>query len=565
MAARKGRFKRFLLYTFFILLTLILIGSIYFYFRTKIEPPEVADKSALNLKVTKVTDTYFTIGNNWIKKNKGGLWEMYVEGEPFERGVIIGKLAEPLIRKQEVAFISQIKKIIPSEFYLKFLKYFIAWFNRDIDTFIPEEYKLEIYGESFAASHDYDFIGDPYHRILNYHGAHDIGHAIQDKNLLVGCSALAVWGNKTTDSTMIIGRNWDFYVGDDFAEDKMVIFFNPSKGSKFMIVTWGGMIGAVSGMNEHGLTVALNAGRSDIPTAAATPIAILTREILQYATNIDEAYAIAKKRKSFVSESLIIGSLKDGKTAIIEKSPNKIDIVYPENNGNEIICTNHFRGDAYKDDQYNLTQIKESASFYRYNRMTELLNTKPKLDYKGVAAILRDQKGQKGVDIGMGNELAVNQLISHHSIIFEPEKSLAWVSSNPLQLGTYYAYNLNEIFSKQEKPAVDGDITIDSLNIPEDTFLTSGYKKFLVFKGLKNKITEFLSNDEAKDLTNEELTVFQKSNPEYYYTYSLLGDYYKKKGDKAKAEENYKLGLSKVIATKQEKDHIVKQLQELKN
>jgi isopenicillin-N N-acyltransferase-like protein len=189
-----------------ILLGLILLFLIYFAWAVIKFPPKIADRSAEKLLRTEVSKNFYTIGNNWLKKNENGNWELYVEGDDFERGVIYGKLTKELAEKQEIAFISQIQQLVPSRSYLNFLKYFVAYFNRNLDGYVTDEYKREIYGVSLSASDLFDDIGPKYMRMLNYHAAHDIGHALQDKNMTVGCTAFSTWNNKSADGKLLIGR-----------------------------------------------------------------------------------------------------------------------------------------------------------------------------------------------------------------------------------------------------------------------------------------------------------------------------------------------------------------------
>ena len=532
-------------------LILLAIGAVYLVQVSKVDPPRPANMSSLQLQRTDHGDGFYTIKNNWFRHSKSGLYELYVEGEPFERGVINGKLTEELVVRQEDHFAEQISKMIPSKFKRNFLKYLIGFFNRKLDKNVTEEYKEEIYGVSESASPKYQYLGTNYQRILNYHAAHDIGHAVQNL-AMVGCTSFGTWGSMSADSTMIIGRNFDFYVGDKFAEDKIVAFFAPTTGHKFMTVTWGGFIGAVSGMNDQGLSITINAAKSDLPTGSATPVSIVAREILQYAKNIREAISIAGKRKMFVSESFLVASAADNKAVIIEKTPDSLEVYDPQKEF--VVCTNHFQSKGLGKTKMNIEQEHESASSYRYQRLMELLNANGKNTVQKTVNILRDQKGLNGADIGMGNEKAINQLIAHHSVVFEPKKLIAWVSTSPWQLGQYVAYDLNKVFAmkgmKENKEIADS-----SLTIPADSFLLKpAYKQFEVFRNIKQQVL-----DGGKVNT----TQLVNSNPQFYNAYLLAGDYLYKQKEYAAALQNYNLALTKVIATKKEEDHIKAQIKKI--
>lgn len=412
---------------------LLALGLWLWYLTIHADPPRVSPDEIPARRVEQ-TDSLRTFGPNFLRLSKSGYWLLHIEGEAFERGYAAGRLMPDLLYYQEKVFVDRIREMIPSDSYLKFLRFVLVLFNRNLESYIPEENRREIYGISSSCSEAFNAIGTPYERQLNYHAAHDVGHAMQDY-MLVGCSSFGVWNEESADSALLIVRNFDFYVGDDFARNKLITFCTPDSGYRFVSVGWPGMTGVLSGMNEAGLTVTINAAKSTMPVSAATPISILARLILQYASTIGEAYTIASRHKTFVAESLLIGSAADGKAALIEKSPGRIALY--EEAGSRIISTNHFQSEAFAHDERNRENIATSDSPFRYRRIEELLNEAGAVTPPQAADILRDD--------------AVNQHTAHHSVIFHPKKRLMWLSTTPDKMGAYAAYNL-------EGP-------VDSLNI----------------------------------------------------------------------------------------------------
>ena len=279
--------------------------------------------------VVQVNDSLRRWGSSSLRIDPDGLYEMRVCGGPFERGEAIGKLGEDLLYQQEKAFADKLFEMVPSSRYRAFLHYFITIFNRRMGASVPLEYRQEIKAMSASCTHEFDDFGSPYERQMQYHSAHDIGHVMQDY-MLVGCTSFAVWGRESADSSLLMARNFDFYMGEEFAKNKLVLFEKPDSGYAYVSVTWPGMLGVVSGMNTQGLAVTINASKLEVPSSSATPISILVKSILQYASNIEEAETIASSFKTFVCESILVGSANDGRAVIIEKTPSAMGIYSPE-------------------------------------------------------------------------------------------------------------------------------------------------------------------------------------------------------------------------------------------
>jgi len=525
----------------------------------KRDRPDISSYSVSTEPRIPLNDSLFFKADNSLRKNQYGQWELVAAGNPLDLGNTIGDLSQELIRKQEEIFFSKVEEFVPSKFKQDLLRKFLAWYNRQMYLYIKNEYKVEIMGISKYALDKYDYIANKYLRTMYLHSAHDIGHAMQDL-ALVGCSSFAVWGKNTEDGNLLIARNFDFYAGDEFAQEKVISFIQPETGYKFMSVSWAGMIGVMSGMNDKGLTVTINAGKSDIPLIAKTPISLVTREIVQYASNLDEAIEIAKKREIFVSESILVGSAADNKAIIIEMSPDNFG-VYEVKNTSKLICSNHFQSEAYKTDDNNLEHIANSHSQYRYERMEELLNNAEVITPEKAVSILRNTKGLNDRDIGYGNEKALNQLLAHHGVVFEPHKKMVWVSTNPYQLGEFVAFQLDSVFNDSKDKT--STLSLPDLSIAKDSFInTKAFYNYEEYRKEKRNIQKII--DEDLDYNSKDIDSFIALNPESWEVYYLAGTYYYQRKYYKAALLQFEKALSKEITTVPERKEIENYIKRIK-
>ena len=275
--------------------------------------------------------------------------------------------------------------------------------------------------------------------------------------------------------------------------------------------------------------------------------------------------AIADTTQTFVSESLLIASARDGKAAIIEKTPQRTALF--ESLDNYIRCTNHYQSEAFAEDPDNLENISTTDSYYRFERLGELIDSLAPLTPPKAASILRNRYGRGGTDIGLTNEKSLNQAIAHHGVIFEPAKGLMWVSTAPWQVGTFVCYDLKRIFATDES---NHSVQIDTLRrldrpglrIPADQrFLQEDYPRIVRYRSAAEQLRQAI--DQHDGSRQNLLDSLQSSNPNFWGAWNLCGDYYVSLGCKEEARRCWEQALQLEIPRERERLEIERKIEKL--
>ncbi len=170
---------------------------------------------------------------------------------------------------------------------------------------------------------------------------------IPDLAKLGGCSTLVVEPKRSNTDGPLFGRNLDWPPFEGLPEYTVVIVFKPKGKQAFAAVTFPVLFGCLSGMNEAGLSLAINEitaskDKSVSRNLAGTPMMMLFRQILEECKTIDEAEAMLKKADRTTWFCLTLCDTKS--SCVLEVTPK--NIVRRSAVQDVTCCTNHFRTDG---------------------------------------------------------------------------------------------------------------------------------------------------------------------------------------------------------------------------
>lgn len=399
----------------------------------------------------------------WIPKSELGMHQLILSGDPHSRGLAAGKYVRELLYMQERDLITQLDRVFPYPVARRVLEVLaIRWFW-GIDRFFEPWSTAEMYGVSKSAPREFDYLGDPFTRQIAYHGLHEVGQMMVDQGSeAMGCTVVAV----PHRGSWVLGRNFDFEGGRVFDSEKIMKWVFPDEGYAFLSVTWAGMVGAVTGVNEHGLYLSLNAAGSRDFRRHGTPSTLVLLKALQFSRTAEEALKILREEIMFITDIFVLLDSRSGKLFRVEKSPDHTEVIELESPS---IVTNHLISPRWKDDPVNLFRRNELTSLARSERGEALLASldkkaleDPRQAEASVLRILRDKGEANGRPLHLGNRRAIDALIATHVVLLNGPEQILYVSRGPGVSGPLVGFDLRASF-KARRPVVKGGLPRDPI------------------------------------------------------------------------------------------------------
>jgi len=495
------------------------------------------------------------LGKSWVGEREG-LTVIYLKGSPFEIGYADGVLMQGKMHTLENGFLEMIHGYVPQHWFMELLKNYVIYRNRHLSDFVPLEYRTEIYATTLGCPDIHPEEGDFYNRLLNYHAAHDVSYMMIDNPFIAaraGCTAFGAWGGATANGHLITGRNFDWEAAEVFSRDRVVEMCEPDGGIPFISLSWAGMAGVVSGMNRAGVSVTVNGAPSELPSSTATPVAMVAREIMEQAHNLDEALKTLRDAQVFVSTIWLVGSRADGKFVVVEKTPTATNVRAAV--ADSIVCANHFKTPGLKDDPRNTNYMVEATSISREARLTELLHAAHgTLNISEAVNILRDRDLPGGIFAGDGHRATLNAFIATHSTVMDLSDGIFWAASPPNQMGKFVAFDVSD-FSRE----------LPDQTVPADAVLADG--EYVHAQQAKQFLTDgnrALKNKDAS-LALKLAEKAESLNPGFYQNATLRGQALLALSRNGEAAESFESALAAHPAFLKEQEQIEELLQQARN
>jgi predicted choloylglycine hydrolase len=156
------------------------------------------------------------------------------------------------------------------------------------------------------------------------------------------CSTITLPPSASTDHVARFARNLDFPSLNIADKYSTVFVYHPADRFAFVSIGWPGMIGVLSGMNEHGLCLANMEVPRSTRLPGAMPYTLLYRQTLEKCKTVNEAIDLITKTPRQSANNLMLMDAA-GDRAVLEITPEAVTVRRAAAD-QALISTNHQRG-----------------------------------------------------------------------------------------------------------------------------------------------------------------------------------------------------------------------------
>jgi hypothetical protein len=244
---------------------------------------------------------------------------------------------------------------------------------------------------------------------------------------LFHCSGYALLPGATVGGRIFHGRVLDYMKGIGLEPNAVVIVHRPDVGHAWANVSYAGFVGTVTAMNDQHISIGEMGGRGE-GQWDGKPMAQLLREVMESATNLEEAVAILRKGPRTCEYYYVIADGKTGKAVGIAATPTTFEVVEP--------------GAVHERLPHAVPNAVLLSAGDRYEEL------------------VRRVKAQHGkFDAASARDLMTRPVCMKsniHSVLFAPDTLDFWVANSdgevPAAHCRYFQYNLKELLRPEAVP-----------------------------------------------------------------------------------------------------------------
>jgi isopenicillin-N N-acyltransferase like protein len=254
-----------------------------------------------------------------------GLPVVTAAGTPDEIGQQLGTLLKAPLSK-----LLGKKEEIAHGFGLRAAPDLLVKTSRLVVPAFPESQRREMQSLMQAAGVDWDTLA--------------FANIVYEISHFPACSSLAVEPQRSATGQTIFGRNLDFPTFGFLDRYSLIEVIRPQGKHAFVSVTFPGVVGVFSGMNDAGLCVAqleVNYSADHAPRVnfSGTPVAMCFRRLLEECSTIDEAEKLLREQNRMMMCNLAVCDRTQ--SAVFEITPKTV--ARRDDERGLCLCTNHFR------------------------------------------------------------------------------------------------------------------------------------------------------------------------------------------------------------------------------